>query len=156
MFLTATLSELSFRSRGARYNFSRSSNFLSESARAILWEGHQHVFVRDFGAVGSYRISTFPTNASSRASGDCAEAILRAGVENGVGSGGLGCVLLDYADEVQATGSGNGVAGGSLPPGVCLLRKSRAQTTTSLLRNAIRVRRLLPRDCLPRRVPTFT
>ena len=38
LFLTATLSELSFRSRGARYSFSRSSSFLSESASAILQE----------------------------------------------------------------------------------------------------------------------
>ena len=44
--------------------------------------------------------------------------MLRAGVEIGVGSGGLGGVLLNYADKVQATGNGDGVAGGSLPPGV--------------------------------------
>jgi hypothetical protein len=57
LFLTATCSEPSFRSSGARYIFSRSSSFFSELASAM-------------------RISTLPTRASSLASAVCASAIL--------------------------------------------------------------------------------
>ena len=57
LFLTATCSEPSLRSSGARYNFSKSSSFFSELARAI-------------------RISTLPTRASSLASAVCASAML--------------------------------------------------------------------------------
>ena len=58
LFLTATCSEPSLRSSGARYIFSRSSSFFSELASAM-------------------RISTLPTRASSLASAACASAMLK-------------------------------------------------------------------------------
>lgn len=64
LFLTATCSEPSLSSSGARYTFSKSSSFFSESASAM-------------------RISTLPTRASSLASGDCAVVMVVCELEDG-------------------------------------------------------------------------